>query len=311
MAGAEVEDRYASGGSADVQIAYRVMGPADGRPLLLICGLGLQLVSWPADLLAELCARSYHVAIFDNRDTGASTHLTQAGPPDLLAVLAGTPGAAAYALADMAADAAGVLDALGWASAHVAGVSMGGMIAQELAVRLPQRVRSLTSVMSTTGERAVSQPTPAAGAALLAGPVATRADYVEQVVTLFRVIGSPGYPSEDDWIRQMAGWSWDRGYDPAGVGRQLAAIYASGDRTAALRGVRVPTFVVHGAEDPLIPLAAGRATAAAIPGARLLVLPGMGHDLPRPVWGSVLTGLDEVVRRADQVGQGPGSHHPA
>lgn len=281
------------------------MGPVAGRPLLLICGLGLQLVSWPTELLAELGARNYRVAVFDNRDTGASTHLSRCGPPDLLAVLAGRPGASAYALADLAADAAGVLDALGWASAHVAGVSMGGMIAQELAVRLPQRVRSLTSVMSTTGERAVSQPTPAAADAVLAGPVATRAEYVEQAVRLFRVIGSPGYPLAEGWIRQMAGWSWDRGYDPAGVGRQLAAIYAAGDRTAALRGLRVPTFVVHGADDPLIPPAAGRATAAAIPGARLLVVPGMGHDLPRAIWGQVLTGLDDVVSRADQIGQDP------
>jgi pimeloyl-ACP methyl ester carboxylesterase len=271
----------------DVTIAYERLGPADGEPLLLVMGLGMQLVSWPDEFCAMLVQRGFSVVRFDNRDAGLSTHWSQAGNPSLLQLLTRPQAVAPYRLTDMAADAVAVLDAVGWPTAHVAGVSLGGMIAQTLAIGHPARVRTLTSIMSTPSPR-IGRPRPGALAALGSRPATDRDDAGERMVRVFRVIGSPRYPHEEQWLRDVGRRAYDRGHDPAGGRRQLAAIRASGDRREGLAGVRVPTLVLHGSADPLIRPAGGRATAAAVPGARLVVYPGMGHDLPRPLWPELI-----------------------
>ena len=281
-----------------IELAYETFGDREGRPLLLVMGLGVQMITWPDAFCEELAGRGFFVVRFDNRDVGLSTRMTDAPPPDLMAAFGGDTSSASYRLEDMADDAAGLLDALGLASAHVAGASMGGMIAQTLAIRHPERVRSLTSIMSTPCP-SIGSPTQEALAVLLSAPAVDRAGSVERALTAYRVIGSPGFPLDEAWIADVAGRSWDRGVDPVGVARQLLAIHASGDRTEALRSVRVPTLVVHGSDDPLVQVAGGRATAEAVPGAELLEIPGMGHNLPREVWPQVVDGIATLAERAE------------
>ncbi|HVA59555.1 MAG TPA: alpha/beta fold hydrolase [Mycobacteriales bacterium] len=278
-----------------VEIAYETFGAAEDRPLLLVMGLGTQMLAWHDDFCADLAARGFRVVRFDNRDCGLSTHLHAAGAPDLETLLADPRSVATYTVEDMADDAAGLLEALGIPAAHVVGASMGGMIAQALAAGHPDKVRSLTSIMSTPSP-AIGAPTPEAMAALLAPPPTTRAEAVERAVLTYRVIGSPGFPLEEPWLRDVAARAFDRSFDPAGVVRQLAAIQASGDRTEALRAIAVPTLVVHGDADPLVQPDGGRATAAAIPGAELIVIPGMGHNLPREIWPDLVA---RIVKTAD------------
>ncbi|MEV4702846.1 alpha/beta hydrolase [Actinoplanes sp. NPDC049316] len=277
-----------------VRVAYAVEGPPDGEPLLLVMGLGLQMLFWPEDFRAELVRRGFRVARFDNRDVGLSTHLRELGPPSPLHLaLRRGPG---YALADMADDAVAVLDALGWESAHVAGVSLGGMIAQTVATRHPDRVRSLTSISSTPSPR-IGRPRPRATVALLRRPAADREAAAQQIVDVFRVIGSPAYPHDEQWLRDVARQSYDRSHDPDGVRRQLAAIVSAVDRRPALRRLRVPALVVHGAADPLVRLRGGLATARAIPGARLVVHPGMGHDLPAALQPAIAGEIGALAAR--------------
>jgi pimeloyl-ACP methyl ester carboxylesterase len=240
-----------------------------------------------------------YVIRFDNRDVGLSTHCDDAAPVDLRALLAGDTSSAPYRLSDMAADTVGLMDALGVTSAHLVGVSMGGTIAQTVAIEYPERVRSLTSIMSTTGNPDVGQPSPAAMAAILAPPVADREGAVERTLRAYRVIGSPGFPLDEAGLRERTGNAFDRAHDPAGVTRQLAAVAASGDRTEGLAGVRAPTLVIHGAEDQVADVSGGRATAAAVPGAKLVIYPGMGHDLPRDLWPDIIDSIVEHCRRAD------------
>jgi pimeloyl-ACP methyl ester carboxylesterase len=282
-----------------VRLAYETSGPRDGMPLLLVHGLATQMLLWHEDFLAGLVDRGFFVVRFDNRDIGLSTHLHDAPYPDVMAALtAGDTSSASYRLEDMADDAVGLLDHLGLDAAHVVGVSMGGMIAQTVAIEHPDRVLSLTSIMSTPSP-AIGAPTQAATAVLLAPPATSREEAVERAVTTYRVIGSPGYPLDEQWLREVAGASYDRGYDPLGVARQLMAIHASGDRTPGLRQLRVPTLVIHGEDDPLVQVAGGRATAEAVPDSRLLVLPGMGHNLPRELWPTILDALTEHATNAD------------
>ncbi|WP_328817934.1 alpha/beta fold hydrolase [Nonomuraea cypriaca] len=263
-----------------IDIAYESFGSPEGRPLLLIMGLGAQLVQWDEDFCRLLVERGHHVVRFDNRDAGLSTHFHEAGVPTK-----GTP--APYVLDDLADDVAGLLDVLGWPAAHVVGASMGGMVAQTLAIHHPGRVLTLTSIMSTPGPQ-VAPPAKEAAAVLMSRPAADREGVLAQALETWSTIGSPGYDLDRERITMLAGLAYDRCFDPAGTARQFAAIAASGDRTPLLAKLNVPTLVLHGEADRLIPVAGGRATAAAIPGARLVTYPGMGHDLPRALWPDIV-----------------------
>jgi pimeloyl-ACP methyl ester carboxylesterase len=282
--------------NGDVELAFERVGPEGAEPLLLIMGLGMQMHFWPDELCAQFAHAGFSPVRFDNRDVGTSTHLTHHGTPPLPLVMALPQAVAAYRMSDMAADAVAVLDAVGWESAHVVGVSMGGMIAQAVAIDHPHRVRSLTSIMSTPAP-GIGRPTFAAAAALAARPGRSAEEAAQRVVSTFRVIGSPGYPLDEDWLRDYGRRAFVRGGgDPTGSRRQFAAITASPSRVAGLRRVRVPTLVVHGEADPLVRPAAGRATAAAVPGSRLVTYPGMGHNLPRELWSSIVAEVAALVR---------------
>ncbi len=285
-----------------IEIAYETFGPPDGRPLLLIMGLAAQMILWDDEFCSALAARGHRVIRFDNRDVGLSTKLDAAGMPDaaaaMQAALLGERIAAPYLLRDLAADGVGLLDALDIPAAHVVGASMGGMIAQTMAITYPARVLSLTSIMSTTGERSLPPARPEAAAVLLLPAPADRAGNVERAVHIFRTIGSPGFPFDEARVRDLAGRSYDRCFSPAGAARQLVAILASGSRREALAAVTIPTLVIHGRDDPLIPLEAGLDTARAVPGAELLVIDGMGHDLPRGAWPEIVERIGALTARA-------------
>lgn len=280
-----------------LELEYETFGDPADPPLLLVMGLGAQLTTWPVGFCELLAAQGFHVIRFDNRDIGLSTHLDHLGLPNVPAIMAGDRSSVPYLLADLAADTAGLLDALGIAKAHVVGASMGGMIVQQLAVDHPDRLLSLCSIMSTTGDRTVGTSSPEALAVLMRSPGATREEVIAGGIAAQRVIGSPGYPATDEYLAERTAESFDRSFHPAGVGRQMAAVMASPDRTAGLRSVTVPSLVVHGADDPLINVTGGEATAAAIPGAELLVLPGMGHDLPAELWSTI---AEAITRNAKQ-----------
>ena len=284
----------------ELSLCVEVLGPPAGRPLLLIHGLGAQLVDWPDELVDGLVAAGFRVVRFDNRDAGLSTHLDALGMPDLVRD-AGHPDRAPYLLADLADDAAGLLGALGIGRAHVVGVSMGGMIAQELAIRHPDALSSLCSIMSTTGDPAVGQPSAEALAVLLRAAPAGRDEAIEQSIAGNLVTGSPGFPFDEAAARAKAAARYDRSHDAAGVARQLAAIVASPDRTPALRGLKLPVLVVHGEADPLVAVSGGRATAAAVPGAEIVTFPGMGHDLPAALIPEIVTRITRLADRADRV----------
>jgi len=282
-----------------VEIAYETFGDRGGRPLLLVMGLATQMLAWHEDLCRALVARGFFVVRFDNRDVGLSTHLHDAPPPDVMAALGGDTSSASYTLEDLADDTVGLLDGLGLTDpVHVVGASMGGMVAQTVAIRHPDRVASLTSVMSTPSP-VIGAPTQAAAAVLFAPPATDRETAVQRALATYRVIGSPGYPLDEQWQAGIAGEAYDRAYDPLGVARQLLAISASGDRTPALRQLDVPTLVVHGEDDPLVQVEGGRATAAAVPGAELLLVPGMGHNLPREVWPRLVDAITALADRAE------------
>ena len=282
-----------------VELEYEVVGDPAARPLLLVQGLGAQLVSIEERFCAELAARGFKVIRFDNRDVGLSTRLDGAGTPDLAAIWAGDHSSLAYTLDDMADDAAGLLDAVGVRRAHVAGISLGGMIAQLLAIRHPEKVLSLASIMSTTGDRRVGQPS-AEGAGVLFTPMPAERDrYLEQAVANARLaLAGSAFPFDPEAIRRAAARGYDRAHDPAGVGRQLAAALAATDRTEALRSLRVPTLVVHGDVDRLVGVSGGEATAAAVPSARLLRIPGLGHELPPGAWPTVADAIADNASRA-------------
>jgi pimeloyl-ACP methyl ester carboxylesterase len=267
-----------------IELCYQEMGDPDGQPLLLVMGLGTQMIAWDEGFCSLLAERGFRVVRFDNRDIGRSTKIESAGMPPRVDMMLGRRGSAAYLLPDMAADTVALMDRLEIDSAHVVGASMGGMIAQTVAIEHPERVRSLVSIMSNTGSRWTGLPSRKAMAVLLGRPPRGRDAAVERTVRTFKAIGSPGYPFDEERVRGIAGRSYDRGHSSAGVIRQLHAITASGDRTQALRGVRVPATVIHGNRDPLVRPAGGRATARAIPNARLKMIDGMGHDLPRQLW---------------------------
>ncbi len=283
-----------------VELAYETFGEQGDPPVVLVMGLGTQMIWWEDEFCADLAARGHFVVRFDNRDCGLSTHIEDAPTPNVMAALTGDTSSASYTLDDMADDTTHLLEALGLEAAHFAGASMGGMIAQTIAIRHPERVRSLTSIMSTTGDPAVGQPTEHAMQALMAPMPSNREEALDRTLQTWRTIRSPGFAFDEDKVRELAEISYERAFDPGGFGRQLVAIFASGDRTDRLRAVEAPALVIHGDADPLIQPSGGEATAAAIPGAELLMIEGMGHDLPRGAWDQILEAIAGIVRRGEE-----------
>lgn len=284
-----------------IEIEYEEFGNAEGRPLLLIMGLGAQMTLWDEEFCEMLSDRGHWVIRFDNRDVGLSTKFEQAGVPDVAEVVAALqkqePTKAPYLLSDMADDAAGLLDALGIESAHIVGASMGGMIAQAFAIEHPRRALSLTSIMATTGHPELPPATPEAMAVLTAPPTTDRAENIERSVASSRVIGSPGFPRDEARIRERAGRSFDRCFYPEGTARQMAAVVASGSRREALAELSIPTLVIHGKADLLVPSEGGLDTHAAIPGAQLMLIEGMGHDLPPGTWPPITDAITKLTQQ--------------
>jgi len=290
-----------------LELEYDTFGSPSARPLILVMGLGAQMILWDEDLCAMFAARDFFVVRFDNRDVGLSTKLDHAGTPSawgaMQAAAARKRVEAPYTLSEMADDTVGLMDVLGIERAHVVGASMGGMIAQTIAIRHPDRLLSLTSIMSTTGSPDVPAASPEAMQVLLTPVPGDRDAYVERAIRSWRVIGSKGFPVDEDAVKRRAARSFDRSFHPAGIARQLVAIIASGNRTAALREVTTPTLVIHGDADPLAHIEGGRLTAATIPGAELLVIEGMGHDLPPGAWPRIVDAIDALARRASETGR--------
>jgi len=264
----------------------------------------MQLIHWDLELCEQLAERGFHVIRFDNRDAGLSTKVS-APVPNVMRLMAGLPTKVPYLLSDMAADTFGLLDHLGIERAHVVGTSMGGMIAQQMAIEMPERVLSLASMMSTTGDRVVGTPKLRVWSVLTRRAPNDRDAYIEYFARVFRMIGSPAYRVDEERVRDLAGATYDRCHHPAGTGRQLAAVLASGSRTAALKELDVPAVVIHGEADPLLPLRGGRATANAIPGAELITIPGMGHDLPKELWPTFVEAIVGNAARAAERSAAP------
>lgn len=279
-----------------IELCYETFGSSGDPPVLLVMGLGTQMIAWSEPFCEELAARGLYVIRFDNRDVGRSTHLRSAGSPDPVRLLLGR-SRAPYSLDEMAADAVGLLDVLGLGSAHVVGASMGGFIAQLMAINAPERVRSLVLIMTSTGSRTVGRPSARVLRGMLRrrNPQADRDTAVETILEVYRTIGSPAYPFDEERIRDLAGRGYDRCYDPSGYLRQVAAILTQRDRTKALASVAVPTTVVHGLADPLVAVSGGRAIARAVPQARFVGIAGMGHDLPRQLWSRIGDEIDSTV----------------
>ncbi len=289
----------------DLQLEYESFGSPDAPAILLIMGLGAQLLRWNIEICDGLVDAGYRVIRFDNRDCGLSTHFDDAPIPavgDIITALRnGEKPAVPYTLDDMAADCVGLLDALGIDAAHIVGISMGGAIAQLIAAHHAARVLSLTCLMASSGNLALPGPTPEAATALFA-PLPrerSRDSIVADGIRRFRVVASPAYPSDDAWLQQLFAREFERGFYPPGVARQLAAIIANGDRCPLLATIRVPTLVLHGAADPLIPVACGEDIARHVPDARLHIIPGMGHDLPLALTGELVGAIAALARAAD------------
>ena len=287
-----------------IEITYDTFGSDKAAPLLLIMGLGAQMTRWSPAFCEALAARGFRVIRFDNRDVGLSTHLIDAGVPDMGAVVAalqkGEKPQVPYTLDDMAADAVGLLDALGVAKAHIVGASMGGMIAQLVAADHPEHTLSLTSIMSTTGNPSLPRATAEAMAVLTNRPPhpSDEEAYLKHSIASARVTGSPAYPADEAVLRANTLADLKRCYEPTGFARQMAAITATGDRRAKLKTITAPTVVVHGAADPLVPAQGGHDTAENIPGAELVVIPGMGHDLPPALYDTLIAAIVSVTERA-------------
>jgi len=286
-----------------IQIEYETFGDLSGRPLLLIIGLGGQMIHWDGDLCKDFAARGHYVIRFDNRDVGLSTKFGKAGVPNLPEIfgklLRGEKVNPPYTLDDMANDAVALLDALHIPKAHLCGMSMGGMIAQTIAIRRPERVLSLTSIYSTTGNPQVPQPKPEIIALLTAPPPAERQAFIEHMLRLMKAISGPGFPPDEPWTRKIMEETYDRSFYPEGVARQLVAILTQGNRVPALSSVKVPSLVIHGTGDPLVSVEGGKDTARAIPGAELMLIEGMGHDLPHGgAWPRIVEAIAKHTQRA-------------
>jgi len=284
----------------DVELCYETFGDPHDPALLLVMGLGTQMLWWREEFCRELAGVGFYVIRYDNRDVGRSSRLHHAGIPSAWQLLRRDVRAAAYTLADMAGDGMGLLDHLGVDRAHVVGASMGGMIAQTMAVEHRRRVLSLVSIMSNTGSRRTGQPALRLYPRLITKLPSSRQGYVDYQVRSFRQIASPGFEYDEEEHRRLSGLAFDRMVEPAASTRQLAAIVASGDRTRQLRTITAPTLVIHGTADRLVAPSGGKATARAIPGARLMLIEGMGHDLPHGAWPRVIGGIIDNAARAEQ-----------
>jgi pimeloyl-ACP methyl ester carboxylesterase len=281
----------------DLELCFETFGDRADPALVLIMGLGTQMIAWRDEFCERLASRGFFVVRFDNRDVGRSTRLDDLPVPTRGQLMRRDKRAASYTLEDMALDVVGLLDHLGIERAHVVGASMGAMIAQTVAAKHPGRVLSLVSIMGSTGSRWSGQPTLRATRALLTVPPKDREGYVEHMLKNYAIIGSPGFDRDEAGLRELSGTAFDRGRNPAGASRQLAAILALGDRSPALRHITAPTVVIHGKADVLVRPSGGRATAKAIPGARLVEIEGMGHDLPRDAWPQIIDAIAENAAR--------------
>jgi pimeloyl-ACP methyl ester carboxylesterase len=296
-----VEQKALKVGPAGIDIAYQRVGDPNGPVVLLIMGGAAQMIHWPDAFCNALVDRGLQVIRFDNRDAGHSTHMTDAPPPDLRAVMAGDCASVSYTLSDMAADTVGLMDALGIEKAHVVGASMGGQIAQTMAIEHPGRVRSLVSMMATTGNPSVGQTSPEVLRAVFSGPQpVTREEVIQHRVKAMLTVGSPGYPSNEEELTARAALAYDRDHDTTAIARQAIATVASGDRTERLRTLKVNTLVIHGLADPMIDVSGGRATAEAVPGAELVLIEGMGHGLPPGLRSRLAECITGFVWRASQ-----------
>lgn len=271
-----------------LELVYDTFGDPADSPMLLVMGLGAQMIKWDEDFCSELAAEGYWVIRFDNRDIGLSTKLTEAGVPNTMALMQGQPVEVPYLLSDMANDAIGLLDALEIEQAHVVGASMGGMIAQMMAIVYPQRLYTLTSIMSTTGNPNLPPAKPEVLATLFQPAPAALEHYLKHSLGISRLFAGPHFPFDEERALKRAIRAYERGLNPAGTARQLAAVIASGSRKEALKNVTTPTLVIHGDADPLLPVEGGIDTAEAIPNAELLIIPGMGHTLPLETWPQVI-----------------------
>jgi pimeloyl-ACP methyl ester carboxylesterase len=286
-----------------ISIEYETFGDPASPPILLIIGLGAQLIYWDEELCRRFVEAGLYVIRFDNRDAGLSTKLDEAGVPDIMDILrklmSGQKVTPPYTIEDMAADAVGLLDALKIDKAHICGMSMGGMIAQSLAIHYPQRVLSLTSIYSTTGNPHLPQPKPEVLSLLLTPPPQEREPFIRFNLDLFRALTGPRFGFDEKWVRETIGKAYDRAYYPQGVARQLVAILTQKNRKTALQGVRVPTLIIHGDADPLVSVEAGRDTAKTVPGAELKIIEGMGHDLPHgEAWAQIAKDIIVHTKRA-------------
>lgn len=298
-----------------IQIEYETFGDPSGRPLLMIIGFGGQMIWWDDALCRDLAQRGHYVIRFDNRDTGLSTKIEGAGKTDFRAIIGkiakGEKVSGPYSLDDLAADAAGLLDALGIERAHVCGMSMGGMIAQSIAIRHPSRVRSLISIYASTGNPDLPKPRPEALQVMMAPAPRDRGGYVEFQLRVHKTLSGTGFPIDEAWVREVMGKSYDRCFYPQGLGRQLLALLTQADRRPALARVTAPTLVIHGTDDPLVPVEGGRDTARAVPGAELLLIEGMGHDIPHGgAWPKIVEAVAAHTEKAEACSKaGDGAPH--
>jgi len=295
------EESVQNVGPSKITIVYQRFGNPASPPVFMIMGAGAQMINWPEGFCVELARHDLHPIRFDNRDAGLSTHFSDAPVPDFPAIQAGDFSTISYTLSDMAADVVGLMDALGYDSVHLVGASMGGMIAQTIAIEYPNRVRSLISMMSTTGDSSVGQPDYSVLANLGSPPYDDRQAYINWQIKSRKAIGSPKYPLDEKATAQIAGLAWDRDHDPLGMMRQAVAVIKSGDRTEKLRYIDIPTLVIHGESDKMIDISGGRATAAAIPNAELVTFEGMGHDLPRQLWPEFAIRIANLIHRAEHL----------
>jgi pimeloyl-ACP methyl ester carboxylesterase len=282
-----------------IQIEYDTFGDSSSPALLLVMGGGSQMIFWEVEFCELLTERGHFVIRFDNRDVGLSTKFEEAGVPDIMAAMEGKPVVSAYSLDDMADDAVGLLDALGIEKAHICGASVGGMIAQIISYRYPERVRSLTSIMSSTGNPELPQIKQDVLAAVYKPVSDGREAYIEHSVNLWRMLWSPGFPFDEKRLRKVMTESYDRSYYPRGIIRQSAAVIAHGYRRSSIASIKVPTLVIHGADDPLMSVEGGKETAQLIPGAKLLIIDGMGHDMPKEAWPNIIDAISHHTMQAN------------